>query len=140
MRSQTQAANQLARLSTFDRNSVDGEDRQSYDVVIFGLRNAVTTDARYAYGGGGAGSPYLINQMNGLYSAIPPSSTRPHDRDQGRRRRLSRAPGAVRAPPRRGGAGRAPRRGAGRGAARFLLDGTLKQMTALRSQPATARR
>ncbi|MEI9990409.1 MAG: DUF885 family protein [Rhizomicrobium sp.] len=71
VRAQTLLASQLARLSTFDRNSVGGEDRQSYDVVIFGLRNGVITDARYAYGGGGAGSPYVINQMGGLYSGIP---------------------------------------------------------------------
>ncbi len=137
VRNQTQAANQLARLSTFDRNSVSGEDRQSYDVVIFGLRNAVTTDARYAYGGGGAGSPYLINQMNGLYSAIPSFLDNQHtvetkdDADAYLARleqfalRLDEEAEVVRhdvalgvVPP------------------DFCLDNTIKQMTALRGQPA----
>ena len=70
-KSQALSASQLARLEAFDRNSVGGDDQISYDVVIFGLRNTVAQDKKYTYGGGGAGSPYVISQLNGLYTAIP---------------------------------------------------------------------
>ena len=71
VKGQILAASQLSRLEAFDRSSVTGPDRESYDVVAFGLRNAVITNARYAYGGGGAGAPYVISQKGGLYSGIP---------------------------------------------------------------------
>ena len=137
VRNQTSAASQLARLSTFDRNSVGGEDQQSYDVVIFGLRNTVITDARYAYGGGGAGAPYVISQKNGLYSSIPSFLDNQHtietkdDADAYLARleqfalRLDEEAGVVRhdvalgvIPP------------------DFCLDNTIAQMNALRGQPA----
>jgi uncharacterized protein (DUF885 family) len=62
---------QLARLSAFDRSSVSGEDQISYDVVMFTLKNNDAANKRYAYGGGGAGSPYVISQLGGLYSGVP---------------------------------------------------------------------
>jgi uncharacterized protein (DUF885 family) len=70
-RQQKLTASQLARLSAFDRNSVSGEDQISYDVVMFGLRNADAADKRYNYAGGNAGNPYIISQLNGLYSQAP---------------------------------------------------------------------
>ncbi len=40
-------------------------------MVLFGLKNAVANNKRYAFGGGGAGSPYVISQLSGLYSGVP---------------------------------------------------------------------
>ncbi|HEY4944121.1 MAG TPA: DUF885 family protein [Rhizomicrobium sp.] len=62
---------ELARLTAFDRSSVRDEDQISYDVVLFGLKNNDAANKRYAYGGGGAGSPYIISQLGGLYSGVP---------------------------------------------------------------------
>ena len=64
-------ASQLARLTAFDRASVGADDQLSYDVVLFGLKNTDADNRRYPYAGGGAGSPYIICQLNGLYSSIP---------------------------------------------------------------------
>ena len=70
-RQQSLTASQLARLSAFDRSSVSGEDQISYDVVMFGLKNADDDNKRYKYAGGNAGNPYIISQLSGLYSAAP---------------------------------------------------------------------
>jgi uncharacterized protein (DUF885 family) len=64
-------ASQLARLSAVDRASIGIEDQVSYDVVLFNLKTTDADNRRYAYGGGGAGSPYVLCQRNGLYSSIP---------------------------------------------------------------------
>jgi uncharacterized protein (DUF885 family) len=64
-------ASQLARLSAFDRSSVSGDDQISYDVVLFGLKNSDADNKRYPYAGGNAGAPYVLCQLNGLYSGIP---------------------------------------------------------------------
>jgi uncharacterized protein (DUF885 family) len=61
-------AHQLRRLEAIDRNSVTGMDQLNYDIVMFDLQNTVTTDARYDFGPGGAGNPYVISQLSGLYS------------------------------------------------------------------------
>ena len=70
-RQQKLVASQLARLTAFDRSSVGIDDQASYDVVLFKLKNTVADNRRYPYAGGGAGSPYIICQLNGLYSSIP---------------------------------------------------------------------
>ncbi|MEI9995986.1 MAG: DUF885 family protein [Rhizomicrobium sp.] len=70
-RQQAQTASQLARLKAFDRNSVGGDDQVSYDVVLFGLQTQADANARYAYGGGRAGAPYVISQLGGLYNGAP---------------------------------------------------------------------
>ena len=71
LRGEKLVESELARLSAFDRASVSGEDQISYDVVMFTLKNNDDADKRYAYGGGGAGSPYIISQLGGLYSGVP---------------------------------------------------------------------
>jgi uncharacterized protein (DUF885 family) len=58
---------QLARLQAFDRNSVSGNDRLNYDVVLYGLKTNDAADRRYNFGTGGAGSPYVISQLTGFY-------------------------------------------------------------------------
>ena len=60
-------ADQLRRLQAFDRNSVSGMDQLNYDIVAFNAQNTVTSDARYDFGGG-AGNPYAISQLSGLYA------------------------------------------------------------------------
>jgi len=64
-------ADQLRRLKTFDRTSVAGMDQLNYDIVMFNLRTAVDADRRYDYGGVGAGNPYVISQLSGIYSQFP---------------------------------------------------------------------
>ncbi|HEX9158684.1 MAG TPA: DUF885 family protein [Rhizomicrobium sp.] len=64
-------AEQLNRLKMFDRNSVAGMDQLNYDIVMFDLQNVVTADARYEFGAGGAGNPYVISQLSGVYSQFP---------------------------------------------------------------------
>jgi uncharacterized protein (DUF885 family) len=64
-------ASQYQRLAAFDRASVGGDDQISYDVVLFGLKTQADCDKRYDFGGGGAGSPYVISQLGGLYSDAP---------------------------------------------------------------------
>jgi uncharacterized protein (DUF885 family) len=58
---------QHKRLSAFDRNAVTGNDRIGYDVVMFGLAHNDAADQRYDFGGGGAGSPYVLSQLTGFY-------------------------------------------------------------------------
>jgi len=70
-RQQKLVASQLARLGAFDRASVGIDDQVSYDVVLFRLKNTDADNRHYKYAGGGAGSPYIICQLNGLYSSIP---------------------------------------------------------------------
>lgn len=64
-------ADQLRRLEAFDGNSLSGADRLNYDIVLFGLQNNVDADRRYNFGGGGAGSPYVISQLTGGYVQFP---------------------------------------------------------------------
>jgi uncharacterized protein (DUF885 family) len=60
-------ASQLQRLQAFDRNTVSGNDRISYDVVMFNLKTGDDANKRYDFGGGGAGSPYILSQLTGFY-------------------------------------------------------------------------
>ena len=67
----TRNTQQLATLKAFDRASLSGMDRVSYDVVMFGLQSTEDADKRYDYGPGGAGAPYIISQLTGAYSGVP---------------------------------------------------------------------
>ena len=64
-------ASQLNRLKAFDRSSVGGMDQLNYDIVLFNLQNGADADARYDFGGGGAGNPYAISQLSGVYAQFP---------------------------------------------------------------------
>ncbi len=64
-------SSQRQRLAAFDRNSVKGMDQINYDVVLYSLATADTADKRYNFGGGGAGSPYIISQLTGTYQQFP---------------------------------------------------------------------
>ncbi|HEY1633057.1 MAG TPA: DUF885 family protein [Rhizomicrobium sp.] len=66
----TLISSQRQRLEAFDRNSVTGNDKISYDVVLFSLKNNDEADKRYEFGGGGAGSPYILSQLTGFYNSF----------------------------------------------------------------------
>jgi uncharacterized protein (DUF885 family) len=70
-RNKAMTADQYKRLKAIDRNALDDHDRTSYDVVMFGLEHQVQADNAFDYGGGGAGSPYVVSQLTGAYQSIP---------------------------------------------------------------------
>ena len=70
-----ESAGQLRRLKAFDRGSVTGADRASYDTVMFQL----VTAERYApfeYGEGVR--PYVVSQLTGSYQSVPIFLDRQH--------------------------------------------------------------
>jgi len=64
-------ASQLARLTAFDRASLNETDAVSYDVVMYTLRTGDEANKAFDYGSGGAGEPYVVSQFNGSYQSIP---------------------------------------------------------------------
>jgi uncharacterized protein (DUF885 family) len=64
------AADQLARLSAVSRAGLKGENLVSFDVVMYGLKTQVE-GARFDYGPGIAGQPYILSQLTGSYSQVP---------------------------------------------------------------------
>ncbi len=63
-------ADQLRRISAFDRASVSGARLVDYDSTRFELQ-ATEDGNHFQYGGVGAGNPYVVSQLNGAYQAIP---------------------------------------------------------------------
>ena len=64
-------ASQLARLRVFDRAGLSEPDALSYDVVMYRLRTRDTANRAFRYGTGGAGDPYVLNQLEGSYHDLP---------------------------------------------------------------------
>jgi uncharacterized protein (DUF885 family) len=64
-------ADQLAQIEAFDGASISGMDKINYEVVRYGLKTNEAADRRYNFGGGGAGAPYVISQLTGLYAQFP---------------------------------------------------------------------
>ncbi|MBW8813169.1 MAG: DUF885 family protein [Caulobacterales bacterium] len=64
-------ADQLARLSAIDRSRLTGMDAVNYDTVLYDLKTTDAANKRFAYGGEGAGQPYLLSQINGAYQEAP---------------------------------------------------------------------
>ncbi len=64
-------ASQLARLRAFDRAGLSEPDALSYDVVMYRLRTRDAADRAFRYGNGGAGDPYVLNQLEGSYHDLP---------------------------------------------------------------------
>ena len=67
-------ASQVERLQRIDRVALSDADRLNYDVVLdmLAIRNRI--DQRYAYGNRGwqvPCNPYVVNQLDGLYSKFP---------------------------------------------------------------------
>jgi len=58
-------ASQLRRLTAFDRNSVTGQDRADYDVVLYSLATGDAAARRTPYGPAISGQPYILSQLTG---------------------------------------------------------------------------
>jgi len=69
--SKDRTARHLAELKTIDRSRLSAFDQANYDAVLFQLDEAVRAGKRYAFGGEGAGDPYVLSQLNGAYQDIP---------------------------------------------------------------------
>ena len=63
--------NQLARLRRIDRRALSGLDAVNYDTVAYPMEIGVEANRKFAYGGSGAGAPYVISQLTGAYQAAP---------------------------------------------------------------------
>jgi uncharacterized protein (DUF885 family) len=59
----------LADLGAIDRNGLSGQEAVTLDVVTTSFRNSVDTGAFEV--GSGAGSPYVVTQLNGAYRSMP---------------------------------------------------------------------
>lgn len=59
----------LADLAAIDRSALSAPDAVTLDVVATAFRNSVDSSAFEA--GGGAGSPYVVTQLNGAYRSMP---------------------------------------------------------------------
>lgn len=62
---------QLARLRGIDRSQLSPAAAINYDAALYDLAATDDADRKFAYGGGGAGSPYTLSQLNGAYAGIP---------------------------------------------------------------------
>lgn len=66
-----QTAANLATMRAIDRRALSGMAAVNYDSVIYDLEMTDRGDRRFVYGQEGAGSPYVLSQINGAYSEIP---------------------------------------------------------------------
>jgi uncharacterized protein (DUF885 family) len=64
-------ASQYARLKAFDTASLDPKAAVSREVILYGLASNEEANKRFSYGPAGAGAPYVISQLTGLYSQGP---------------------------------------------------------------------
>jgi uncharacterized protein (DUF885 family) len=62
---------QLARLDAIDRRGLDTAAMIDRDAVRYALAVADEANRRFAYGADGAGSPYVLSQINGAYQSVP---------------------------------------------------------------------
>jgi uncharacterized protein (DUF885 family) len=70
-REKRRTAQQLRRLKAVDRSALSGMDAVNYDAVLYGLAGEDEADRRFSYGDAGAGSPYVLSQLNGAYQSVP---------------------------------------------------------------------
>lgn len=61
----------LKRLHAVDRSALSGNDAINYDTVDFVLSVQAEGDAKFNYGPGGSGAPYVISQLTGSYQSLP---------------------------------------------------------------------
>ncbi len=62
---------QLARLRSVDRSKLSGSNAINFDAVSYGLVQTDDADRRFAFGSQGAGSPYVLSQIDGAYCQVP---------------------------------------------------------------------
>jgi len=70
-RRKRETAVQLAGLERIDRRRLSGGDAINFDAVRYALATTNDANRRFAYGSEGAGSPYVISQINGAYQSVP---------------------------------------------------------------------
>lgn len=66
-----QTGTQLARLRGIDRKALSGMAAVNYNSVFYDLETTDRGNRRFVYGHEGAGSPYVISQINGAYQEVP---------------------------------------------------------------------
>ena len=64
-------AKQLGQLRSIDPKPLTGMDAINYEVVLYGLQTSDEANKAFDYGTGGAGSPYVISQLTGIYQQFP---------------------------------------------------------------------
>lgn len=64
-------AEHLAQLSKVDRKQLSGMPAVNYDSVFYDLKTTDAANKRFAYGGEGAGAPYVLSQITGAYQDAP---------------------------------------------------------------------
>lgn len=69
---------QLGRLKALDRKALSGASAVNYDAVLADLAATAEADARFEYGGQGAGAPYVLSQINGAWQETPDFLTSQH--------------------------------------------------------------
>jgi uncharacterized protein (DUF885 family) len=62
---------QLAQLRGVDRKALTSMAAVNYDCVLYDLETTERGNKRFAYGHEGAGSPYIISQINGSWGEVP---------------------------------------------------------------------
>ena len=70
-RARKQTADQLARMRAIDRKALTGMPAVNYDSVFYDLTTTDRGNKRFVYGQEGAGSPYILSQINGAYQEVP---------------------------------------------------------------------
>ena len=70
-RRKRRTADQLARLSGLDRKVLSGMPAVNYEAVFYDLETTDAANRRFHYGDEGAGSPYVLSQINGAYQDAP---------------------------------------------------------------------
>ena len=70
-RAKALTSSQLARLRAVRRAVLGGMDAINYDTVEGALAVTGEADRRFAYGGHGVDTPYVLNQIGGAYQSIP---------------------------------------------------------------------
>jgi uncharacterized protein (DUF885 family) len=137
-KNQDLTASQLARLEAFDASALSPADQLNRDVVLYSLRQQVAAAKEFKYAGGGAGNPYVLNQMGGpAFHDLPDFLDSQHQiaakaDAEAYLARLSLLGTAIDQDTEQA------RHDAALGAAPpdFVIDGTLKQIRAFRATPA----
>ena len=62
---------QLARLRGIDRAALSPALAIDYDAALYDLAATDAANRRFAYGGTGAGSPYVLSHLSGAYTGLP---------------------------------------------------------------------
>lgn len=129
---------ELTELRTVDRETLSYASAIDYDVVEYGLLRGITASERFSYGSaGGRFAPYVISQLTGPYRGIPDFLDTQHPVENAADAdaylsRLSQFPTALDDSLARQKEDAA----SGVFAPDYILDTTLKQLHALRDQPA----